>query len=163
MGEICFHILFFISRPPVPNPRGSWASLENTEDPERSPLFFIESGRTDSMKSLSAVSASRLQILYFAEDMRLMKNRYLPLRAIGSLSRWPILHKHISSSITSVSLRTLRETSFYLVAPTPGCVLGGSAMKILFWTSRRFKKLRTKDKEMLRLIEESPVFKMGCG
>jgi hypothetical protein len=54
------------------------ASLELTEDPERSPLFFIESGGTDSMKALSAVSASRLQILYFAEDIRLMQNRYLP-------------------------------------------------------------------------------------
>ena len=54
------------------------ASLENTEDPERVPIFFIESGGTDSMKVLSAVSASRLQILYFAEDMRLMENRYLP-------------------------------------------------------------------------------------
>ena len=54
------------------------ASLENTEDPERSPLFFIESGGTDWMKALSAISASRLQILSFAEDMRLMENRYLP-------------------------------------------------------------------------------------
>ena len=54
------------------------ASLENTEDTERNPLFFIESGGTDSMKALSAVSASRLKILYFAEDMRLMENRYLP-------------------------------------------------------------------------------------
>jgi len=63
------------------------------------------------MKALSTVSASRLQILYFAEDMRLMENRYLPLRVIGSLSRWPILRKHIFSSIASLSLRTLRETS----------------------------------------------------
>ena len=54
------------------------ASLESTENAERSPLFFIESGGTDSMKALSAVSPSRLQILYFAEDMRLMENRYLP-------------------------------------------------------------------------------------
>jgi len=54
------------------------ALLENTEDPERSPLFFIVSGGTDSMKALSAVSALRLQILYFAEDMRIMENRYLP-------------------------------------------------------------------------------------
>jgi len=77
--DISLHVIFFISRPPAPNHvRGSWASLESTENSERSPLFFIESGGTDSMKALSAISASRLLMLYFVEDMRFMENRYLP-------------------------------------------------------------------------------------
>ena len=69
-----FSYLFFISRP-------LRSSSQRTQ--RGVPYFSSNRGGTDSMKALSVVSASRLQILYFAEDMRLMENRISPRFSIN--------------------------------------------------------------------------------
>ena len=64
--------------------------LEGKEDPDRSSLLFIESEGTDSMKALSAESASKIQMLSFADGMRLLENPYL-FDSLGYFKKSPVL------------------------------------------------------------------------
>ena len=120
MCEICFHILFFISRPPAPNHvRGSWASLESAENSEKSNLFLQSGVSQIGGKILSATGAKGFQ----TQEVCRRHESFSPI----GIS--PIGEKFHSLR----SPRSLRETPFYLVAAMLRCFLLYSRIRLIIF------------------------------